>query len=98
MGAGQRGDIAVVGHHNGNAQLRGRPVIDGFDQLPLFPGNLQKQGGDHGGVADEHTGGGDANGVHRGILDAAVWNAVRISWKWYSGSAVVLGCQTTSSE
>ena len=34
----------------------------------------------------------------RGILEAAVLNAVTISLKWYSGSSVTLGNHTTSSE
>ena len=34
----------------------------------------------------------------RGILEAAVLNAVTISLKWYSGSSVIFGNQTTSSE
>ncbi len=34
----------------------------------------------------------------RGILEAAVLKAVTISLKWYSGSSVILGNHTTSSE
>ena len=34
----------------------------------------------------------------RGILEAAVLNAVTISLKWYVGSSVTLGYHTTSSE
>ncbi len=34
----------------------------------------------------------------RGILEAAVLKAVTISLKWYSGSSVIFGNHTTSSE
>ena len=68
-GAGKGGNVAVVDNAIGDGA---KGVGNGADinvlhltVVQVF-GNLQEQGGGHGAVVDEDTGGGDANRVHPG--------------------------------
>ena len=67
--AGQSGDVAVIGNHHGDiADLGAGPVVDGLDLIPAGAGDLDEQTGDHGSIADENTGRGNADAVHPGHL------------------------------
>ena len=73
--AGQSGNVAVVGNHNGDLVAQDAAQIlsgAGVDVLHLgvevFLAHLQEQAGDHALVVDVNTGGGNADAVHLAAL------------------------------
>ena len=68
-GPGQGGHVAVVAHGVGDVPegVLHRPDVDVLHLgVERILGHLQKQGGHHGPVVDEHAGGADAHRVHPG--------------------------------